>query len=268
MRQYQHKPVCSTQAGAVSDPVSADASALPRLTPLNANYESQAAFSAYANWLLPGRLMAGRYPYVEPSRCATYEQGEAQVEAIVLAGATVFVSLQEELPPQKDMTIGGANGYLPYKAVVELMAAAHTPPPPGAVVNGVRNPKLDQFLPKRRREAAPEVLQYFQKESVSFVHWPLPAHPTLQQLSEVVSDLQQRLAKGEAVYLHGAGGRGRVGVVGACVLVAMYGMSADEAIERVQRASDTRRDGGDGMSPETEEQRQLVRQFAAQAGSK
>lgn len=27
------------------------------------------AFESYANWLIPGRLLVGRYPYVEPSRC-------------------------------------------------------------------------------------------------------------------------------------------------------------------------------------------------------
>jgi len=27
------------------------------------------AFASYAHWLIPGRLLAGRYPYVEPSRC-------------------------------------------------------------------------------------------------------------------------------------------------------------------------------------------------------
>lgn len=32
-------------------------------------------------------------------------------------------------------------------------------PPPNEVVNGLRNPTLDQFLPKRRRAAAPEVRQ-------------------------------------------------------------------------------------------------------------
>ena len=27
------------------------------------------AFESYANWLIPGRLLVGRYPYIEPSRC-------------------------------------------------------------------------------------------------------------------------------------------------------------------------------------------------------
>lgn len=31
------------------------------------------AFSSYANWVIPGRLMVGRYPYVEPNQCRWVE---------------------------------------------------------------------------------------------------------------------------------------------------------------------------------------------------
>lgn len=32
------------------------------------NYEVAHTFTAYSNWLIRGRLMLGRYPFVEPSR--------------------------------------------------------------------------------------------------------------------------------------------------------------------------------------------------------
>ena len=32
-------------------------------------YEQKMAFTPYANWIIPGHLMLGRYPYIEPSRC-------------------------------------------------------------------------------------------------------------------------------------------------------------------------------------------------------
>jgi hypothetical protein len=35
------------------------------------NYESAVTFTSYANWLIPGSLMVGRYPFVEPSRCCS-----------------------------------------------------------------------------------------------------------------------------------------------------------------------------------------------------
>ena len=32
-------------------------------------FEEAHRFSSYANWIIPGHVMLGRYPYVEPSRC-------------------------------------------------------------------------------------------------------------------------------------------------------------------------------------------------------
>ena len=32
------------------------------------SYEDVCGFSSFANWLVPGALLVGRYPYVEPSR--------------------------------------------------------------------------------------------------------------------------------------------------------------------------------------------------------
>ena len=32
-------------------------------------FEDSHGFSIYANWIIPGHVMLGRYPYVEPSRC-------------------------------------------------------------------------------------------------------------------------------------------------------------------------------------------------------
>lgn len=58
------------------------------------SYETKVAFTDFANWLIPGTLLVGRYPYVEPSRCLRREQGEAQLTRILEQGVTTFVSLQ------------------------------------------------------------------------------------------------------------------------------------------------------------------------------
>lgn len=58
------------------------------------NYEETCAFTDFANWLIPGRLMLGRYPFVEPSRCRSRDVGEEQLRQLLAAGITVFVSLQ------------------------------------------------------------------------------------------------------------------------------------------------------------------------------
>jgi hypothetical protein len=71
--------------------------------------------------------------------------------------------------------IGGRGSLVPCKPAAELPAPAPAPrPPPGDVVNGVRNPKIDQFLPARRKAAAPEVDAYYKAEQVAFLHWAIP----------------------------------------------------------------------------------------------
>lgn len=77
-----------------------------------AAYEAQCAFSPAASWLLPGRLLAGAYPFVAPpppggaaagaaaAVVSSHADGEALLEEIVSRGPHVFVSLQAELPAQ------------------------------------------------------------------------------------------------------------------------------------------------------------------------
>lgn len=42
----------------------------------------------------------------------------------------MFVSAIAELPPQKDVPIGGCDGFIPYKPTADLIAAGNVPPPP------------------------------------------------------------------------------------------------------------------------------------------
>lgn len=327
--------------------------ALPPLPPLDDDYERRVSFSPFANWLAPGALAVGRYPFVEPSRCLSRAQGEAQLAALMAparrrqggaawsssgsgsgssgssdeeessnsnsnndgdsdsdntnggsnvnngnpgCGVRTFFSLQSELPPQWSMPVGGSGGgFLPYKAAAELIHAGMAGPPPQEAVDGLRNPSLDRFLPPRRRANTPEYLAFARRESaLSFLHCPIEdlGVPQMGQLKAAVAELAGRLAAAEAarreqqrqreaglaasgrgpgedddaagaVLLHCWGGRGRAGLVGACLLVAAYGLSADEALLRVQRAFDTRRDN-DRRSPETDAQHALVRAFEAE----
>lgn len=105
------------------------------------------------------------------------------------------------------------------------------------------------------------------------VHWICSVVP-------VVAELEERIRRGEKVYLHwcapaqrctaqsdrsshaclslmivtiaslhaacSRGGVGRAGTIGACLLVYAFHVSAEDALDRVQRAYDTR--GGSGRS--------------------
>jgi hypothetical protein len=68
---------------------------LPSWSPHSAaSYEAACAFADFSNWLIPGRVMLGRYPFVEPSRCRSRDVGEEQLRRLLAAGVTTFVCLQ------------------------------------------------------------------------------------------------------------------------------------------------------------------------------
>ncbi len=95
--------------------------------------------------------------------------------------------------------------------------------------------------------------------------------PSLEWLSVRLVDLVERVRRGETLYIHCYAGRGRTGLVAACLLGHLYaGLTADEALERVGAYYRLRASFGvaasralDGMSPETEPQRQQVRDYYA-----
>ena len=210
---------------------------LPRLHSLSEPaLASLHSFSSTANWLIPQRVMCGRYPGSCPSRPTSAGVVRERLGAIRGAGISTFVCLQSELPPQ-DASWPDGN------------------------VSGQSNDALDAqtaaFLPYR--EAA--------GSDASFVHFGIPdlsVAESLEGLDALVADLAARVARGEGLYLHCWGGRGRTGLVAACLLGALYSdVEAEEALQRVQLYHDQRGPERGGLSPETEEQRQQVRHAGA-----
>jgi len=96
----------------------------------------------------------------------------------------------------------------------------------------------------------------------SFLHFGIPdlsVAESLESLDALVADLARRVARSEGLYLHCWGGRGRTGLVAACLLGALYNVEAEEALQRVQLYHDQRGPERGGLSPETEEQKQQAR---------
>ncbi|MFQ5616083.1 MAG: tyrosine-protein phosphatase, partial [Anaerolineales bacterium] len=85
---------------------------------------------------------------------------------------------------------------------------------------------------------------------------PIPdyATPAPAQMRAILDTLDDALAAGHTVYLHCHGGKGRTGTVVGCWLVR-HGMAGDEALAQIAAW----RAGMGGESPETEEQREMVR---------
>lgn len=64
------------------------------------------------------------------------------------------------------------------------------------------------------------------------------------RVQSITEDIRKRLESGEKIYMHCWGGRGRAGTLGACLLGDLYGIGAEDALLRVQKAFDTRGDAG------------------------
>ena len=64
------------------------------------------------------------------------------------------------------------------------------------------------------------------------------------RVQSITEDIRSQLEAGEKIYMHCWGGRGRAGTLGACLLGDLYGIGAEDALLRVQKAFDTRGDAG------------------------
>lgn len=77
---------------------------------------------------------------------------------------------------------------------------------------------------------------------VAFVEQPIPDQEVTDDamVEELVSQLLERLAAGEVLYVHCRGGHGRTGTICAILLGRMYKLSAAEAMARTQVYHDVR----------------------------
>ena len=153
-------------------------------------------FSRTANWLIPGLIMCGHYPGSCPSRPATESVVAERLAGIHNAGICTFVCLQEELPPQD--TRWPQDG-IPKRGSISERAILAT----GHFHNYAEHAE----------------------SGANFCHFGLSDMQTaasLDALDEIVCDLQRRVEAGDKLYLHCWGGRGRTGLVAACLLGALY----------------------------------------------
>jgi hypothetical protein len=70
---------------------------------------------AWSNWLVPGRLMVGRYPHCQPAIPGpTASEARSHLARVSQAGVDGFICLQAEVPPQGDPSRWPEGGvYLP-----------------------------------------------------------------------------------------------------------------------------------------------------------
>lgn len=226
----------------------------------------------WCNWLVPGRLMVGRYPHLDPiaqapkagSRAFGGGPSEADVAAhlervVCGAGVRCFVSLQEELPPQQLAERWPDDGR------VYLASGAGRERFPGPFV------RYFSAASEARARCAPAPLSG--PPPLSFVHFGIRDLSLPASRGEAHGLLHALLCElegegGGALYVHCWGGRGRAGLIGGALLALLQPeLSAAQLLAAVQGGYDTRagakaQQGSLARSPQTEEQREWLAQFA------
>ena len=214
----------------------------------DSSFEYGASSRDFANWLLPGRLMIGQYPGLQPTEPGpSAAECEAHVRRVVGdARVRTFVQLQAELSPQDDAAAWPATG------AVQLPDAADRARFPGSFA---------------RYAGFADGLG----AAVSYIHAPIVDLdvPSDERLAGALGDVLARFeeAPNDAIYVHCWAGCGRAGTVGACVSSLLFPeLDADEVLDLVQTGYASRA-GADAWpnkrSPETEAQRDFVRAFVA-----
>lgn len=233
----------------------------------------------FCNWLIPGKLMIGQYPGQTPEIGGpSAAEVQAHVRSVVQkARVDTFCCLQSEVPCQSDDAAWEAAGG---EIFLDPITRRQFPGPFTHYA-----PLAVQAFQELRDNSETEMgtatgNQYNEKQlelKPTFLHAPIEdlsvpnSQPLLRLLSELLSIMGDDNNHGGVVYLHCWGGRGRAGLVGACLLSLIWpDMTANVILEDcVQRAYETR-DGAAEMppglsrSPQTETQREFVRTFVGQ----
>jgi protein-tyrosine phosphatase len=136
-----------------------------------------------------------------------------------------------------------------------LLAGAY--PDPEAALDGVITFVVDLT---EEGELAPYSARL---ERAEWVRMPIRdfSVPSDAELRRILDTIDVALDRGEVVYVHCFGGRGRTGTVVACHLVR-HGLAPDDALARVGELRAQVPDAG-SPSPETADQIELVRRWQA-----
>jgi len=245
--------MCHSHAGGTT----ASAAILPPLPPRTTVQTNPASlfpthyFSGDSHWVIPGHLMQGRHPGTSNNDDDSSSSMAARIDAILKNGkCTTFACLQAEVDPRE---------YVPLSNEMDL-----------TTLGGSELWKSDSASFASYSEDAVRIAKEMDTNTPQFVHYGIVDMNTavsLESLIDVVLHLADRIRnKHEVIYMHCWGGKGRAGLVSACLLGVLYPeiKDADEALERIQAYCNVRSRGAKGVfyhSPETDAQKGQVSEF-------
>jgi hypothetical protein len=216
----------------------------------------------FCNWILPGKVMVGQYPGQTPEVNGPSSAAvEKHLQTILLpsqAPIRLFCSLQSELPAQDDYESWDCKN-----GVVFLEPESVRRRFPGPFTHYA--PLIKDVLTAAQGDENDE-------EHVTFLHSPIgdldipeSQEPFQMLLLELLTFLNEH--DNTAIYIHCWGGRGRGGLVGACLLSLIYPtLDSPSILDWIQTGYASRL-GHDQMplalsrSPQTDAQQEFVRKF-------
>eukprot|EP00903_Cladosiphon_okamuranus_P011860 g11141.t1 len=272
---------------------------LPKLVPLEDGdlVHEVHQFSERANWLVPGKVLLGKYPGQIPADLPADPHRQLArdriLDIVLRGGVTDLFCLQAELPPQDDQSRWQPpaddkdngdfyNGFRAYRgdaeAAVAGAATTTTAAPASTLAAG---PAMDGSIATDLRVDGDEGtesggprkdvagVRESGETGLAFHHFPIPDLSPAENtefLAGLVDQLESLVAVGKVPFIHCWAGRGRTGLVASCLLGRLYPeLSAEQALSRVDAYYRTRGTVAIGktcrVSPETPEQEEQARLF-------
>ncbi len=120
-----------------------------------------------------------------------------------------------------------------------------------------------EFCENRRQRA----IDYSVPETLEKLFFPVMDRsiPEDKTKFRAFVELLSQKVSAHTIYVHCLGGAGRTGIVAACLLLQLdKSLSADDALNQVDKSFKSREFYNGGTSPEFEHQREFVREFKTQ----
>ena len=200
-------------------------------------------FSQQANWLIPNHVLVGEAPIEPYHRHAIRHVAKCTIQVCLQAEAVLTILSTTEYE-----WLGGYRDVPEVPTMPQDVEFMHK--------SGEKDTEKDQVE---------KIFHYGIRD--------MDIAASLSSLEELVQTLVKELENGEVLYIHCMAGKGRTGLVAACLLLVCYPtMHVEEALRRVSEYCALRKiDDGENcgyLSPETEEQKQQVIDFKKWVRSK
>ena len=185
----------------------------------------------FCNWLICNKIMIGQYPGQTPELSGpTLDYVQKHIHSLIYeANIGLFCSLQSEVPHQRDYNEWEKKGGKIYLPLEEGGKFPH--------FFGHYAPIVQSRLEHKYGVNSDEEIQ--------FLHAPIldlstPSSTSLYQLLFTLLDFMEHQSN-NAMCIHCWGGRGRAGLVGACLLSLIYPeLDANQCLKWVQKGYDSR----------------------------